>query len=170
MTQRISFLEVEFLCILFLSGLLMSVPVHAEQNAVAKTNSATNVPVAFQPRDTLAPLANTGKSLQEVNSQLVFSAPPRGAYADEVAIYEPIVQLLDEVKVTGWRVSTMRTSARVFWQSPSSSIQWTQASRLYATVVLCGAIRRPCSAVDDAAVGEAVGEAVGVRVAPSVTK
>lgn len=75
----------------------MSVPVHAEQNAVAKTNSATNVPVAFQPRDTLAPLANTGKSLQEVNSQLVFSAPPRGAYADEVAIYEPIVQLLSKV-------------------------------------------------------------------------
>lgn len=75
----------------------MSVPVHAEQNAVAKTNSATNVPVAFQPRDALAPLANTGKSLQEVNSQLVFSAPPRGAYADEVAIYEPIVQLLSKV-------------------------------------------------------------------------
>lgn len=94
MTQRISFLEVGFLCLLFVAGLLLPRVTQAEQNVVAK---ASNVPVSYQPRDVLTPSANPVKNLLEANSQLVFSAPPRGSYADEVAIYEPIVQLLSKV-------------------------------------------------------------------------
>lgn len=94
MTRRLSFLEVRPLGLLLVSGLLLPHFAQAGQNGVAKPG---NVPVSYQPRDALTPLASTGKNLQEANSQLVFSAPPRGSYADEVAIYEPIVQLLSKV-------------------------------------------------------------------------
>ena len=97
MTQRYSFLEVGFLFGLFISSLFLTRPVAAEQNVLAKANSTANVVVAHQPREALAPLANTEKKLQDINSPLVFSAPPRGSYAEEAAIYEPIVQLLSKV-------------------------------------------------------------------------
>lgn len=95
MTQKISFLEVVFLCLLLVSGLLLPQVAQAEQQVIAK--AAGNVPVAFQPRDALTPSTNVTKSLQDANSPLVFSAPPRGSYAEEVTIYEPIVQLLAKI-------------------------------------------------------------------------
>lgn len=94
MTQRISFLEVGFLCFLLVSGLLLPLVAQAEQGVVTKEG---NVPVAYQPRDALTPSTNTGDRLQDANSPLIFSAPPRGSYAEEVSIYEPIVQLLSKV-------------------------------------------------------------------------
>ena len=96
MKHGITFLETRLWCALLISGLLLSVAARAEQNLPAKSNAGT-VPVAFQPRDALTPSTNAGKSLQDANSPLVFSAPPRGSQAEEVAIYEPIVQLLSKV-------------------------------------------------------------------------
>lgn len=97
MTRRISILEIAFLSTLFIASLLVCRPAYSGESVLAKANTAGNVTVSFQPRDALQPLAHTEKNLKAVNSQLVFSAPPRGSYPEETAIYEPIVQLLTKV-------------------------------------------------------------------------
>jgi len=97
MTQRISVLQGWFLYVLLISGLLLCAPTRAEPSVTAKTDKANNLPVSYQPRETAPLPANTEKNLKAIHSELVFSAPPRGAYAEEVAIYEPIVQLLSKV-------------------------------------------------------------------------
>ena len=96
MTRKIFYFETGLLSILFVTGMILLRPAHAGE-VLAQVNNAANVPVAFQPRDGLQPLNSTEKNLRAANSNLIFSAPPRGSYAEEVAIYEPIVQLLTKV-------------------------------------------------------------------------
>ena len=93
MIRRMSLLEVGFLCILLISGILLSRPAHADQSVLSKAEANISPPS----RESIQPLANTGKNLKAVHSELIFSAPPRGSYAEEAAIYEPIVQLLSQI-------------------------------------------------------------------------
>lgn len=61
--------------------------------------------VAYAPQERAigeAAATEASKTLLPKSGDLVFSAPPRGAYADEVAIYQPIVEYLS--RVTGKKV------------------------------------------------------------------
>lgn len=80
-------------------GLLMAQGVSAE---AANPSTSQRTKVAYAPQERTigdAPAVEAGKSLTPKGTDFVFSAPPRGAYAEEVAIYQPIVEYLS--KVTG---------------------------------------------------------------------
>jgi ABC-type phosphate/phosphonate transport system substrate-binding protein len=70
---------------------------HAAQNDPAPSDQATNVAVSYRPQASFqSATAAPEKSLKNINSDLVFSAPPRGSYETEVAIYQPIADLLSK--------------------------------------------------------------------------
>lgn len=80
-----------------LCGLLLAQGVSAE---AANPSTAQRTKVAYSPQERTigdAPAIEAGKSLTPKSTDLVFSAPPRGAYSEEVAIYQPIVEYLSRV-------------------------------------------------------------------------
>lgn len=87
-----------YLCSLFILNLALS-PVRAEQNNSAPPGKASYRPAALQPRQQFPapPAANTTAVVKKVGAELVFSAPPRGSYQEEVAIYKPVVDFLSQV-------------------------------------------------------------------------
>lgn len=81
------------LSFLLIPVLIAVLPAAAAERTVAKPSS-----VAYQPANTSpAPFAQTGKALDNVSRDLVFSAPPRGSYQEEVAVYQPVVEFLSKV-------------------------------------------------------------------------
>jgi ABC-type phosphate/phosphonate transport system substrate-binding protein len=84
-------------------SLLATTAVHAAQNDPVPSDKARNVTASFRPQEPLPSLANAERAVKSMNPELVFSAPPRGSYAEEVAIYQPIVELL--TKVIGRKVT-----------------------------------------------------------------
>jgi ABC-type phosphate/phosphonate transport system substrate-binding protein len=80
-----------------MSGLLAMAAAHAGQNDPVLSNKATNVTASYRPQESFQSVATPEKALNKLNTDLVFSAPPRGSYQEEVAIYQPIVDLLSKV-------------------------------------------------------------------------
>lgn len=78
-------------------GLLVISPAHAAQDDPIKLDKAKNVAASYRPQESFQSVATPEKNLKNINSELVFSAPPRGSYQEEVAIYQPIVDLLSKV-------------------------------------------------------------------------
>jgi ABC-type phosphate/phosphonate transport system substrate-binding protein len=85
------------LCLVLAWGLLIISPAHAGQNDPVKPDKATNVAVSYRPQESFQSVATPEKAVKNLNAELVFSAPPRGSYQEEVAIYQPIVDLLSKV-------------------------------------------------------------------------
>ncbi len=83
--------------LLVTSGLLAALPASAAQDEPVRAGKAENITASFQPRQTSPSMASPEKSLNNINAELVFSAPPRGSFQEEVAIYQPIVELLSRV-------------------------------------------------------------------------
>lgn len=77
--------------------LILLLPAHAEPNNVNSNKSATNRPASLQPRLQASPAANATAAVKKISAELVFSAPPRGSYQEEAAIYKPVVDLLSKV-------------------------------------------------------------------------
>ena len=86
-----------YLYIVTTLSLLATVPVHAAQNDPVPSDKATNVAVSYQPQASFQSVATPEKALKNSTTDLVFSAPPRGSYQEEIAIYQPIVDLLSKV-------------------------------------------------------------------------
>lgn len=81
-------------CLPFLLGVIVSFPSFAADKPEIPKLSA----VSFQPATPLsAPLTNPDKALQNTRGDLVFSAPPRGSFQEETAIYQPVVEYLSKV-------------------------------------------------------------------------
>lgn len=78
-------------------GLLVVAPAHAAQNDPVILDKAKNVAASYRPQESFQSVTTPEKNLKNINSDLVFSAPPRGSYQEEVAIYQPIVDLLSKV-------------------------------------------------------------------------
>jgi ABC-type phosphate/phosphonate transport system substrate-binding protein len=77
---------------------LLAIPAaHAAQNDPVQLDKAKNVTASYRPQESFQSVATPEKALKNANSDLVFSAPPRGSYQEEVAIYQPIVELLSKV-------------------------------------------------------------------------
>ncbi|MBI3546301.1 MAG: PhnD/SsuA/transferrin family substrate-binding protein [Gammaproteobacteria bacterium] len=74
-------------------------PAHAEQNNTANSGKAAYRPASLQPRLQFPapPAAGVTTVLKKSGAELVFSAPPRGTYQEEVAIYKPVVDFLSKV-------------------------------------------------------------------------
>jgi ABC-type phosphate/phosphonate transport system substrate-binding protein len=85
------------------TALLTIAAAHAGPNDSAPSDKATNVAVSFQPQPSFQAVPSPEKTVKNINSELVFSAPPRGSYQEEVAIYQPVVDLL--TKVIGRKVT-----------------------------------------------------------------
>ena len=85
------------LCLVLTWGLVAISPAHAAQNDPVKPDKATNVAVSYRPQESFQSVATPEKAVKDLNAELVFSAPPRGSYQEEVAIYQPIVELLSKV-------------------------------------------------------------------------
>jgi ABC-type phosphate/phosphonate transport system substrate-binding protein len=83
--------------IAMITGLLTIASAHAGQNDPALADKATNVAVSYQPQQSFQSVPSPEKTVKSINSELVFSAPPRGSYQEEVAIYQPVVDLLTKV-------------------------------------------------------------------------
>ena len=86
-----------YLYIVTTLSLLATVPAHAAQNDPVPSDKATNVAVSYQPQASFQSVATPEKALKNSTTDLVFSAPPRGSYQEEIAIYQPIVDLLSKV-------------------------------------------------------------------------
>ena len=87
----------QHLCNVITWGLLIIPAAHAAQNDPVKLDKATNVAASYRPQESFQSVATPEKALKNANSDLVFSAPPRGSYQEEIAIYQPIVDLLSKV-------------------------------------------------------------------------
>jgi len=85
------------LCFVLTWGLLGISMAHAAQNDPIQSDKAKNVTAAYRPQPSFQSVATPEKTLKNINAELVFSAPPRGSYQEEVAIYQPIVDLLSKV-------------------------------------------------------------------------
>jgi ABC-type phosphate/phosphonate transport system substrate-binding protein len=85
------------LCLVLTLGLFAIPQAHAAQNDPVKPDKATNVTVSYRPQESFQSVATPEKAVKNINAELVFSAPPRGSYQEEVAIYQPIVDLLSKV-------------------------------------------------------------------------
>ena len=85
------------LCLVLTWGLFATSPAHAAQNDPVKPDKATNVTASYRPQESFQSVATPEKAVKDLNAELVFSAPPRGSYQEEVAIYQPIVDLLSKV-------------------------------------------------------------------------
>jgi ABC-type phosphate/phosphonate transport system substrate-binding protein len=85
------------LCLVLTLGLFAIPPAHAAQNDPVNPDKATNVTVSYRPQESFQSVATPEKAVKNINTELVFSAPPRGSYQEEVAIYQPIVDLLSKV-------------------------------------------------------------------------
>lgn len=85
------------LCIVTTLGLLATAPVHSAQSDPVNSDKATNVAVSYRPQESFQSVVTPEKALKNSTAELVFSAPPRGSYEEEVAIYQPIVDLLSKV-------------------------------------------------------------------------
>ncbi|MFP5349369.1 MAG: phosphate/phosphite/phosphonate ABC transporter substrate-binding protein [Gammaproteobacteria bacterium] len=80
-----------------LCGLLVAQAALAEANT---PSTGQRTKVAYAPQERVigeTPTTEAGKALVPKSTDLIFSAPPRGAYAEEVAIYQPIVEYLSRV-------------------------------------------------------------------------
>ena len=75
-------------------GLVALSAAHAAQNDPVQSDKAKNVTASYRPQTSFQSVANPEKDLKNINAGLVFSAPPRGSYQEEVAIYQPIVDML----------------------------------------------------------------------------
>jgi ABC-type phosphate/phosphonate transport system substrate-binding protein len=80
------------LCLLA-SGLIISFPAAAEQEGTAKRAMVHYQSVSAPSTSVLQP----EKALENARGDLMFSAPPRGPYQEEVAVYQPIVDYLSKV-------------------------------------------------------------------------
>jgi len=85
------------LCIVMAGGLLAIPPAYAAQNDPVKPDKAANVAASYRPQGPSQSLATPERTLKNINTELVFSAPPRGSFQEEAAIYQPIVDLLSKV-------------------------------------------------------------------------
>lgn len=81
-------------CLFFSSALalFMSHPALAEQNEAAKLARVSHQPAS----EPFGAAARLDKAISNTTGDLVFSAPPRGSYQEEVAIYQPVVDLLSK--------------------------------------------------------------------------
>ena len=82
-----------FLPCLLVAGLSSSFPAVAEQEGAAK-RVVVHYQSANAPSTSVIP---PGKALENARGDLTFSAPPRGPYQEEVAVYQPIVDYLSKV-------------------------------------------------------------------------
>ncbi len=84
-----------------LAGILCSMVIAQGVSAEsANLTAAQQTKVAYSPQDrAIGEAAGTeaSRALLPKSTDLVFSAPPRGAYAEEVATYQPIVEYLSRV-------------------------------------------------------------------------
>lgn len=71
---------------LLVSGLVLSFTATAEQTASVNPAGGN-----------IQSLVNAKKALENARSDLIFSAPPRGSYQDETAVYQPVVDFLSRV-------------------------------------------------------------------------
>jgi len=85
------------LSIVMTLGLLAIPTAHAAQNDPVQSDKASNVAAAYRPLESFQSVAAPENTLKNINADLVFSAPPRGSYQEEIAIYQPIVDLLSKV-------------------------------------------------------------------------
>jgi ABC-type phosphate/phosphonate transport system substrate-binding protein len=85
-----------YLCLMMTWGLLAIPSAHAAQKDPVKSDKATNVTASYRPLESSPSVVTPEKALKNSNRDLVFSAPPRGSYQEETAIYQPIVDLLSK--------------------------------------------------------------------------
>lgn len=78
----------------FLAGLVVSFPCFAADQPEIPKLSAVSYQPATPPS---ASLASPGKALQNARGDLVFSAPPRGSFQEESAMYQPVVEYLSRI-------------------------------------------------------------------------
>lgn len=97
MDRATSISVIRILGIVTTLGLLAASMAHADQNDAAKPGKMANIAVSYRPPESFLPAAVPAKTLNNINSDLVFSAPPRGSYQEEVATYQPVVDLLSKV-------------------------------------------------------------------------
>ncbi len=82
------------------AALIAALPALADAADVAArgtTKAAFAPPASTTNRGSIAPDERYYPQAGSESNPLVFSAPPRGTYAEEVATYQPIVELLSEV-------------------------------------------------------------------------
>ena len=92
MHWRTSIMKIRNLLFSSTLALFMCHPALADQNEIAKLARVSHQPAS----EPLATATGLSKAISNTNGELVFSAPPRGSYQEEVAIYQPVVDFLSK--------------------------------------------------------------------------